>query len=122
MENLDKLVQATMAEIERLLSTKKVVGEPITVNGNTIIPLVSIGFGFGAGSATGRGEKEGKGPRGGGGTGGGGGVRPVAVVVVNHEGVRLAPIVTGTATAIEKVGEIISKSFEKRGEKKKEEQ
>lgn len=121
MEDLNKLVQASMAEIERLLSTKSVVGEPMKVDGNTIIPLVSIGFGFGAGSAMGRGEKEGKGQGGGGGTGGGGGVKPVAIVVVNQDGVRIAPIVGGAATAVEKVSEVIARAIEKRGEKKKEE-
>lgn len=122
MENVDKLVQASMAEIERLLSTKKVVGEPITIDGNTIIPLVSIGFGFGAGSAMGRGEKEGKGQGGGGGTGGGGGVKPIAIVIIDQQGIRLAPIGGTAVTAIERVSEIIGKSIEKRGEKKKEEQ
>jgi len=121
MENLEKLVQASMAEIERLLNTKSVVGEPISVDGNTIIPLVSIGFGFGAGSAMGSGEKEGKGQGGGGGTGGGGGVKPLAIVIINQQGVHVAPIVGGAATAVEKVSEVIAKAIEKRGEKKKEE-
>jgi uncharacterized spore protein YtfJ len=125
MENVEKLVQASMAEIERVLSTKSVVGEPITVDGNTIVPLVSIGFGFGAGSAMGRGQKEGREQGGGGGTGGGGGAKPVAIVIINKEGVHVAPIVGGAATALERgmerVTEVIAKAIEKRGEKKKEE-
>lgn len=48
MEVVENLVKTTLGEIEKLLSTKTVVGEPITVSGTTLIPLVSLGFGFGA--------------------------------------------------------------------------
>lgn len=121
MEDLfEKLVKTSLGEIERLLSTKSVVGEPMTIEGNTIIPLVSIGFGFGAGGGFGKGEKE-KGGGPGGGTGGGGGIKPVAVIIVNKDGVQVAPIVGGAATVVEKIGEAVGKALEKRGEKKKEE-
>ncbi len=33
-----------------MLNTKTVVGEPITVEGNILIPLISVGFGFGVGA------------------------------------------------------------------------
>ena len=49
MQGVEQLFKKTVDEIEKMLNTKTVVGEPITVNGNTLIPLVSIGFGFGAG-------------------------------------------------------------------------
>ena len=64
-----------------MLSAERVVGEPIVVGGNTIIPLVSVGFGFGGGGGTGKGGRSGKetGEGRGGGTGGGGGVKPVAL-------------------------------------------
>jgi uncharacterized spore protein YtfJ len=125
MEEVEKMIKTSMGEIERLLSTKTVVGEPITAEGNTIIPLVSFGFGFGAGGGPGgvpgKGDKEGKGAGMAGGTGGGGGIKPVAIIVINKDGVRVAPIVGGAATVLEKVGEVIGKAIEKRGEKKKEE-
>ena len=125
MEDVEKLIKTCMGEIERLLSTRTVVGEPITAEGNTLIPLVSFGFGFGAGGGPGgvpgKGDKEGKGAGMAGGTGGGGGIKPVAIIVVNKDGVRVAPIVGGVATVLEKVGEVIGKAIEKRGEKKKEE-
>ena len=53
MEDVEKLLKTAMGEIERMLNTKTVVGEPITIEGNTLIPLVSVGFGFGAGGGTG---------------------------------------------------------------------
>ena len=49
MEEVERLLKNTAEEMERLLSAKTVVGEPLTVDGNTIVPLLSIGFGFGAG-------------------------------------------------------------------------
>jgi len=88
------------------------------VEGNTLIPLVSIGFGFGGGGGTGKGPKE-KGEGTGGGTGGGGGIKPVGVIVVNKEGVRIEPVKGGAATFAEKVADIVGKVMEKRAETKK---
>ncbi|MBW1819806.1 MAG: sporulation protein YtfJ [Deltaproteobacteria bacterium] len=120
MEDVEKLLKTSMGEIERLLNTKTVVGEPITAEGNTIIPLISVGFGFGAGGGTGTSEKVEKGSGTGAGTGGAGGIKPVAVIIANKDGVIIAPIKGGAATALEKVGEVIGKAIEHRGEKKKE--
>lgn len=122
MENIEKLAHSSMEEIERLLSTKSVVGQPITIDGTTLVPLVSVGFGFGAGGTAGKAELERKGEsaKGGtGGAGGGGNVRPVAVVIVSKEGVTVARIGNGaTTTAIERIGDIIVKAMQSRAEKK----
>ena len=104
MRDMDQLIKTTMQEIEKMLSGKTVAGEPIVVDGNTIIPLVSIGFGFGAGSGGGK-EAAGKGEGEGGGAGGGGGVKPVAILIINKDGVRLEPIKTGTSSVLEKIVE-----------------
>lgn len=108
MDNIENLFDKTVGEIERMLNTKTVVGEPIAVNGNTLIPLVNVGFGFGVGSGEGTEAKNGSGY--GGGTGGGGGVKPVALVVVNDAGVQVETIKSGTASVIEKVAETIGKA------------
>lgn len=113
MEPVENLLKTTLGEIERLLNTKSVVGEPITVDGNTVIPLVSIGFGFGAGGGSGKDPKNPQSEGAGGGSGGGGGVKPVAVVIVNKEGVRVETV-RGTSTVIEKLGEAVAKVVEKR--------
>jgi uncharacterized spore protein YtfJ len=115
MEDVERLVKAAMGEIERLLSTKSVVGEPISIEGNTLIPLVSVGFGFGAGGGTGK-MKAGEAGEGvGGGTGGGGGVKPIALIIVNADGVRLEPIKGATASVLEKVAETIGRAARKGG-------
>jgi len=35
MEDVEKLVKTTLGEIEKVLNTKTVIGEPITVEGTT---------------------------------------------------------------------------------------
>ncbi len=107
MEDIKQLFDKAVGEIERMLDTKTVVGDPITVEGHTLIPLISVGFGFGVGSGEGSEPKKGAGH--GGGTGGGGGVKPIALVIINKEGVRVEPIVSGVSSAVEKVAETIGK-------------
>jgi uncharacterized spore protein YtfJ len=118
MEDIDKLFDKAIGEIERMLNTKTVVGEPITIQGNTLIPLVNVGFGFGVGGGKGTDPKQGSGQ--GGGTGGGGGVKPVALVIINEDGVRLEPIKSGSATVLEKFAETIGKAAAAKGGKESE--
>ncbi len=124
MEDVEKLIKTTLGEIEKVLDAKTVVGEPITIEGTTLIPLLSVGFGFAAGSGSGKGETKEATESGGGGTGGGAGVRPIAIIVIDKDGTRIEPIKGGMATAIEKLSETIpdiaAKITEKWGERKKE--
>ncbi|NNF17859.1 MAG: sporulation protein YtfJ, partial [Gammaproteobacteria bacterium] len=69
MTHIDSLFDKAVGEIERMLNTKTVVGDPIEIEGNTLIPLVNVGFGFGVGE--GEGTEPNKGGGHGGGTGGG---------------------------------------------------
>ncbi len=108
MNDVEKLFGTAVNEIERLLNTKTVVGDPITIEGNTLIPLISIGFGFGVGSGEGKDPSKGAGT--GGGTGGGGGVKPVALIIINKDGVRVESIKGGTASVIEKIAETVGKA------------
>ncbi|MDH3460353.1 MAG: spore germination protein GerW family protein [Burkholderiaceae bacterium] len=105
--DIDNLFAKAIGEIERILNTKTVVGEPITVEGNTLIPLISVGFGFGVGSGEGVDPKKGAGS--GGGTGAGGGVKPVALIIINKDGVRVEPIKGAAASLLDKVADVASK-------------
>jgi uncharacterized spore protein YtfJ len=117
MADIEQIVKATVGEIERFLNTKRVVGDPVIAGENTIIPLVSVGFGFGAGLGSGKGKEADKREGGGegGGTGGGGGIKPVAVIVINKDGVRVEPVKRGATPVLEKVVETIGKAAQKRG-------
>ena len=124
MEVVENLVRTTLGEIEKVLSTRTVVGEPITVEGATLLPLISVGFGFGAGGGEGKGEAKQRGEGSGGGTGGGAWVKPIAIVIIDKDGVRIEPIKGGMAAAVEKVGDripqMMEKIMEKWGSRKKE--
>jgi len=118
MEYVENLLKTTLGEIERMLTTKTVVGDPISVEGATIIPLIAIGFGFGAGGGSGKEAKKIEAEGYGGGSGGGGGIKPVAIVVIDKNGVRLETIKKGAASVVEKAGEALGKIVEKQANKK----
>ncbi len=113
MDDLERLVKTTMGEIERLVNTRTLVGDPIVVGDNTLIPLISVGFGFGAGSNSGISVSKQKGEMSGAGSGGGAGIKPVAVIVINNEGVKVEPVMSGVSGAIEKITETAPKIVEK---------
>lgn len=119
MEEIEKLFKTAIEEIERLLNTKTVVGDPIAIEGKTLIPLVSLGFGFGAGGGTGKAPKS-KGDKDvegyGGGTGGGGGIKPVGIIVVDENGVRFDPVKGGTTSVLEKAVDAFAASRAKKGD------
>ena len=83
-------VEATIKEIacelERIASTKTVVGEPITAAGKTIIPISKISMGFGAGG--GEGKKDNESGYGGGG-GAGAKIEPVAFIMLSEDETKI---------------------------------
>ena len=115
MGDIETLFNKAVDELERMLNSKTAVGEPITIDGNTLIPLVAVGFGFGGGGGEGTDPAKISGK--GGGAGGGGGVKPVAIIVINEDGVRLEPIKSGTASVLEKVAEVAGKAAASKVEK-----
>jgi uncharacterized spore protein YtfJ len=108
-KDLEGLVTTTLGEIEKVLGSKTVVGDPITIEGTTIIPLISVGFGFG-GASGGAGEAKDKGEGFGGGAGGG--VRPIAIIIIDKDGARIEPIKGGMASALEKLGGTVPEIME----------
>jgi len=83
MEGLTDILKTITTEMQKSLSPRTAVGDPITVEGRTIIPLMSVGMGFGAGSGKGKENEPG-------GAGGGGlGMKPIAVVIIDQQGVRI---------------------------------
>ncbi len=114
MEVVSNITKTTLGEIEKILTTRTVVGEPMTVEGITLIPLISIGFGFGAGGGSGKGEAKQKGEGSMGGTGGGAWVRPVALIVIDKEGnVRIESVRRGLSSIVEKVTDTVPKVVER---------
>lgn len=44
MEDVERLLKATVDELDRLLSAKNALGTPIEKDGVTIVPMLSYGF------------------------------------------------------------------------------
>ncbi|HEY3361772.1 MAG TPA: spore germination protein GerW family protein [Methanosarcina sp.] len=121
-------VEATIKEIagelERIATTKTVVGEPITASGKTIIPISRVVLGFGAGGGEGKKDTES-------GYGGGGGagakIEPVAFIMLSEDEARIFRLSErGDAGSIlnsipDLVPEIMDKLKGMRGKNKKEE-
>ena len=96
----------TVAELKEKADVSAVFGEPVTVEGRTVIPVAKVGYGFGLGFGYGstpddevddEGENEGEDESQVTGEGGGGGgsvqARPFAVIEVTAEGTRVESIV-----------------------------
>lgn len=105
-------------DIERLLDTfgalreeanvNACFGEPVTVEGRTVIPIAKVGYGFGMGAGHAaaiaeveeRIEEIEKAPNGPGGGGGGVTSSPLGVIEVTSQGVRVEPIIDEQKIAI----------------------
>jgi uncharacterized spore protein YtfJ len=82
-ESIDSLA----AHLDRLISSKTVVGDPIVIGNVTIIPILNAGFGFGAGG--GEGTEPSKGAGKGGGSGAGVSLKPTALLVIQEGEVKV---------------------------------
>ncbi|MEA1984531.1 MAG: spore germination protein GerW family protein [Euryarchaeota archaeon] len=87
---LEDVMKGVSTELERLVSTKTVFGEPIIAAGKTIIPVSKVSFGFGSGGGEGKKDKGESGFGGGGGAGAK--IEPMAFIVISDEEVRLLSI------------------------------
>ena len=81
---INELLQSFLGELKAIASTKSIIGEPIEIDGKTIIPVIKLKLGLGGGGGS---EESGKGQ--GGGVGGGITVEPVAFIVVKDDDVSI---------------------------------
>lgn len=82
---VSELIKNVMNELETLMQTKTVVGDPISAGDYTVIPVSKVSFGFGAGGGSGSKDAKSSGE----GVGGGWSIEPLAFLVVGSEGSRL---------------------------------
>ncbi|GIT79269.1 hypothetical protein LLS1_09380 [Leifsonia sp. LS1] len=86
-------ISLKLAETVSSSGVKSVYGEPVVIDGTTIVPVAAVQFGFGAG-----GTDDEEGPGGG---GGGGVAIPFGAYVSDAAGVRFRPnLITLLAVAI----------------------
>ena len=112
-QNLPNMLQDTISKIREMVDVNNVIGEPITVDGVTIIPVskVSVGFG-GGGSDFAKNASAGELPFGGG-VGGGVKVSPIAFLIVKDGTVRMLPVATAPNTTPERIVEMIPDLLDK---------
>jgi uncharacterized spore protein YtfJ len=90
-------LESVKREIAERLTAHTAYGEPVTVDGVTVIPVARVMVGFGAGSGVGEakqpqdGEEAAPPPTGGGGAGGGV-VQPLGFIEVSATGARWVPL------------------------------
>lgn len=112
-------VESLFSGMDSFLTTKTVVGEPITMGETIILPLVDVTFGVGAG-AYGNGAKSNAGG------GLGGKMSPSAILVIGPNGIRLVNVRNQDALTkiLDMVPDLADKFVQKDipGETKKEEE
>lgn len=120
---VEETIRQIASELEKIATTKTVVGDPITAAGKTIIPVSKISMGFGAGGGEGKKETES-------GFGGGGGagakIEPVAFIMLSEDEARIFRISekgdAGIFSAIQDVmPDVVEKIKGMTGKHKKEE-
>ncbi len=78
------MIRIAVSELERLISTKNVVGEPVAMGDRVMIPISGYGFGFGGAAGAGNaGESQANAGGEGSGVGAAAGVTPIAIVVLD---------------------------------------
>lgn len=85
-----EMLQRISESLGTTANVKSVFGEPIHLEGKTVVPVAKVAYGFGAGSGTDHGE-------GGEGGGGGGGVRayPAGALEITADRTRFVPFQDG---------------------------
>lgn len=115
--NFNENVSVLFEKLEKFLTSKTVVGEPIQIGETTLVPIVSLSFGVGSGGGDGSDDKGSKGF----GSGGGVGAKatPTAVIVIKGDKVELLPLKSqgGLEKLLDMVPEIVSKIEVKKDEK-----
>lgn len=110
MDDFEKLLKGTVAELDKLLQARNVLGDPIDREGATVVPIVSFGFGFGVGGGAGSpggGAASGSGT----GAGAGGGIRPVGAIIIDKDGARVESVRSPAAGMAETLGNLAIKAM-----------
>lgn len=112
MENVNTTVESLFKGMDNFITTKTVVGEPITIGDTIILPLVDVSFGVAAGAAVDNAKNNGAG-------GMGGKITPSAVLVISNGTTRLVSV--KNQDAITKVLDMVPDLLERFAPQKKKE-
>ncbi len=131
---LKQVIDSTLENLKKVMSTDTVIGEPIHVLENTvIIPVSKVSVGFTSGGVDFDSKKQNDNKHFGGGNGAGMTVSPIAFLVVRDSGVEILNVnKENTTNAVDSIADLITKapdlfnkvkdSFKKNKEEKEETQ
>ncbi len=111
---LPNMLDSTIAKIREMVDVNSVIGEPITADGVTIIPVskVSVGFAGGGSDFTTK-NSAGKDTPFGGGAGAGVNVVPIAFLIIKDGNVRMLPVATPANTTADRIVEMVPDTLDK---------
>ena len=127
---LSELIQTTIENVRAMADTNTIIGEPIQVDGITMIPVSRLSFGVAGGGTEFSTKKQTAGGNNnfGGGSGASAKLEPVAFLIVRDGNVKLLPVAPPPATTVDRVidtvPEVVDKVtgfIERQQEKKKKE-
>lgn len=120
--DLNENINVFFERLEKFITSKTVVGEPIEIGDATLIPFITTSFGLGSGGGVGRDEKGNDGT----GTGAGLGAKitPTAILVIKKDDIQMIPIKKNSSMEklVEMVPDILVKLNLGDKEKKKKEE
>lgn len=94
---VSEILKDIVGELKNVATSQTVVGDPITVNEKTVIPVVKISVGFGAGGGQGsKGDQSGFG----GGGGGAAKIEPSAFIIMDEKKISLLSAKPGKLDAL----------------------
>jgi sporulation protein YtfJ len=109
---LKQVIDSTLENLKKVMSTDTVIGEPIHANESTvIIPVSKVSVGFTSGGVDFDSKKNQDRKHFGGGNGAGVSVSPIAFLVIRDSGVEILNINKGSSSA-DTVSELITKAPE----------
>ncbi len=117
-----EMVEQLADDLKSYASTSSIFGEPIELQGATVIPVSKMSVGYGGGG--GEGEEGSSGDKGVGGAGGGVKIEPAALIIARNEEVSVVSIKdekSKVGSLIEMIPEAVEKISEKQSEKEEKE-
>ena len=114
MDNpIKEIISGTINNLEGLIDTKNIVGDPITApDGTIIIPVTNVSVGFGGGGSD-LPNKNSSEKLFGGGMGGGVKLTAEAFLVINNNNVRLIPVSNSSSSPLNKFVDLIPDMLDK---------
>ncbi len=109
--NLQGLMGVSMDKIKEMVDANTVIGNPIPAGeGTTLIPVSKISYGFASGGSNIPSKTQAE--LFGGGSGAGINITPIALIVINQNGVQALPIVSKPETS-DKMVNLVPEMFDK---------